>query len=122
MSGINIECKARQILPLGSHDMFIGEVVGIDVSEEYIGENGLVNLDGADLIAHSSRKLPNNVPAGGYVKPGETIGRYGFTAGKDDGMALPPGRMYEPISGKQAPRMVRRLEGQWKKDGERTPC
>ena len=83
MSGISIECKVRQILPLESHDMFIGEAVGIDVSEEYIGENGLVDLGGADLIAHSSRKLPNNVPVGGYVKPGETIGRYGFTAGKD---------------------------------------
>ena len=83
MSGISIECKVRQILPLGSHDMFIGEAVGIDVSEEYIGENGLVDLGGADLIAGSSRKLPNHVPVGSYVKLGETIGRRGFTAGKD---------------------------------------
>lgn len=82
-SPLNIECKVRQILPLGSHDMFIGEVVGIDVSEEYIGENGLINLDDAGLIAYSSRKLPNNVPVGSYVKLGETIGRYGFTAAKD---------------------------------------
>ena len=82
-SPLNIECKVRQILPLGSHDMFIGEVVGIDVSEEYMGENGLINLDEAGLIAYSSRKLPSNVPVGSYVKLGEAIGRYGFTAGKD---------------------------------------
>lgn len=44
---------------------------------------GLINLDDAGLIAYSSRKLPNNVPVGSYVKLGETIGRYGFTAAKD---------------------------------------
>lgn len=82
-SPLNIERKVRQILPLGKHDMFIGEVVGIDVSEEYIGENGLIHLDSAGLIAYSSRKLPSNVPVGSYVKLGETIGRYSFAAGKD---------------------------------------
>ena len=82
-SPLNIECKVRQIIPLGSHDMFIGEVVGIDVSEEFVGENGLINLDDAGLVAYSSRKLPNNVPVGSYVRLGETIGRYGFTAKED---------------------------------------
>lgn len=82
-SPLNIECKVMQILPLGSHDMFIGEVVGIDVSEEYIGANGLIHLDEAGLIAYSSRRLPNDIPVGSYVRLGETIGRYGFTAKKD---------------------------------------
>lgn len=82
-SPLNIECKVRQILSLGSHDMFIGEVVGIDVSEEYIGANGLIHLDEAGLIAYSSRRLPNDIPVGSYVRLGETIGRYGFTAKKD---------------------------------------
>lgn len=82
-SPLNIECKVRQIIPLGSHDMFIGEVVGIDISEEFMGENGLIHLDDARLIAYSSRSTKKSVPVGSYVKLGETIGRYGFTASKD---------------------------------------
>ena len=82
-SPLNIECKVKQIIPLGSHDMFIGEVVGIDVSEEYIGEDGLIHLDDAGLIAFSSRTNEENIPAGSYVKLGEAIGRYGFTSKKE---------------------------------------
>lgn len=82
-SPLNIECKLKEIIPLGSHDMFLGEVVGIDVSEEYMGENGFVHLDEANLVAYSSAKTKNNVPVGSYVKLGEAIGRYGFTAKED---------------------------------------
>ena len=83
-SPLNIECKVRDILPLGSHHMFIGEVIGIDVSEEYMGEDGLIHLDNAGLIAFSSRRTgKKNIPVGSYVRLGETIGRYGFTADTD---------------------------------------
>ena len=83
-SPLNIECRVRDILPLGSHHMFIGEVVGIDVSEEYMGEDGLIHLDHAGLIAFSSRRTgKKNVPVGSYVRLGETIGRYGFTSDED---------------------------------------
>ena len=80
---LNIECKVKDILPLGSHHMFIGEVVGIDVSEEYIGSDGLIHIDDAGLIAYSSRSTKKSVPAGSYFRLGETIGRYGFTAEED---------------------------------------
>ena len=53
-SPLNIECKVTDIIALGSHDMFLGEVVGIDVSEEYVGDSGLITLDDADLIAARS--------------------------------------------------------------------
>ena len=82
-SPLNIECRLKQIIPLGSHDMFLGEVVGIDVSEEYVGENGIIHLENAGLVAFSSAKTENDVPVGSYVKLGEAIGRYGFTAKKD---------------------------------------
>lgn len=82
-SPLNIECKVTDILELGSHHMFIGEVVGIDVSEEYMGEDGLIHLDNAGLIAYSNRTTKGSIPVGSYVKLGETIGRYGFTADKD---------------------------------------
>lgn len=82
-SPLNIECKLKQIIPLGSHDMFIGEVVGIDASKEYKGENKFIHLEEAGLIAYSCAKTENDIPVGSYVKLGETIGRYGFTAKKD---------------------------------------
>ena len=63
--------------------MFLGDVVGIDASEEYVGNNGLIHLENAELIAYSSAKTENNVPVGSYVKLGEAIGRYGFTASED---------------------------------------
>ena len=82
-SPLNIECRVKDIITLGSHDMFIGEIVGIDVSEEYMGEDGMIHLDDAGLIAYSSRSNDNNAPVGCYVRLGETIGRYGFTANTD---------------------------------------
>ena len=83
-SPLNIECKVKDILALGSHHMFIGEVVGIDVSEEYMSEDGLIHLDQAGLIAFSSRRTgKKNIPVGSYVRLGETIGRYGFTSEAD---------------------------------------
>lgn len=82
-SPLNIECRLKDIIPLGSHHMFLGEVVGIDASEEYMGENGLIHLEEAGLIAYSSAKTEENIPVGSYVKLGEAIGRYGFTASGD---------------------------------------
>jgi flavin reductase (DIM6/NTAB) family NADH-FMN oxidoreductase RutF len=82
-SPLNIECTVRDIISLGSHDMFIGEVVGIDASEEWVAKDGTLHLDDANLIAFSSRDNKTNAPVGSYVKLGETIGRYGFTAKAD---------------------------------------
>lgn len=50
-SPISIECKVRQVIPLGSHDMFIGEIVAIDADEKYIDEYGRLRLDDAGLLA-----------------------------------------------------------------------
>jgi flavin reductase (DIM6/NTAB) family NADH-FMN oxidoreductase RutF len=82
-SPLNIECKLKQIITLGSHDMFLGEIVGIDVSEEYVDENGILHLENAGLVTFSSAKTANDIPVGSYIKLGEAIGRYGFTAKQD---------------------------------------
>ena len=86
-SPLNIECRVQDIIHLGSHDMFLGEVVGIEVSEEYVGEDGLLHMDDAGLIAFSSRTVmgeKGSIPVGCYVKLGDVIGRYGFTAVTED--------------------------------------
>ena len=73
-SPVNIECKVRQILELGSHDMFIGEVVAVDVDEKYMDENGKFDLDACKLVAYSH---------GEYISLAEVLGTYGYTVRKE---------------------------------------
>lgn len=70
-SPINIECKVTEIKELGSHDMFLAEVVNIQVSENFIdSKNGTVNMQHQELVAYSHGK---------YVQLGEIIEQAGFT-------------------------------------------
>ena len=72
-SPVVLECLVRQILRLGSHDMFIAEVVNVSVDEQYMNENGRLMLERADLIAYSH---------GEYFAPGEKIGKFGYSVRK----------------------------------------
>lgn len=73
-SPINIECKVKQIIPLGSHDMFIAEVVNVLVDEQYLDkETNEFKLSQAKLLAYSH---------GHYYKLGEEIGRFGWSVRK----------------------------------------
>ena len=44
-SPVNIECKVTQIIPLGSHDVFLAEVVNVTVDDKYMEESGRFNLN-----------------------------------------------------------------------------
>lgn len=73
-SPINIECKVKQIIPLGSHDMFLAEVVKIHADEEFIDpETGTFDMQKAKLIAYSH---------GFYYELGNKIGGFGFSVKK----------------------------------------
>ena len=70
-SPINIECVVKEIKELGSHDMFLAEVVNIQVSDNYIDpKNGTVNMQHHELIAYSHGK---------YIQLGEVLEQAGFT-------------------------------------------
>lgn len=77
-SPVVIECKVRQILRLGSHDMFIAEVVNVNVDDEYLDENGRLVLEKAGLIAYSH---------GEYFTLGEKIGKFGYSVRRKPGKA-----------------------------------
>lgn len=49
---VTIECQVKQIIPLGTHDMFIAEVVSSHVDENLIDENGKIRFEWADLITY----------------------------------------------------------------------
>lgn len=72
-SPVSVECKVKQIVPLGSHDMFVAEVLSIDADEKYIDEKGAFDISKCDLIAYAN---------GGYYSLGKKIGKFGYSVQK----------------------------------------
>lgn len=65
---VNIECKVRSITPLGSHDLFLAEVVSVSVDEALIDNKDKIHLEKANLIAYSHGEYfsLNNKPLGKF--------------------------------------------------------
>lgn len=73
-SPLSIECRVRSIIPLGTHDMFIAEVVNVLADDKYINsETGAFDLISAGLMAYAH---------GGYYSLGEKLGKFGFSVEK----------------------------------------
>lgn len=53
---INIECKLKEIKHLGSHDMFIGEIVAVNADDKYIKENGSIDYGKANLLTYMGQE------------------------------------------------------------------
>ena len=74
-SPVNIECKVRQIMELGSHSLFIADVVNVRVDSRYIDEKGRFNLAKSELIAYSH---------GRYYELGKELGTFGYSIKKSE--------------------------------------
>lgn len=72
-SPVNIECKLKKIEKLGSHHMFIAEVVAVHADEAYMNEKGRFDLNQAQPIVYSH---------GEYYSLGEKIGTFGYSVKK----------------------------------------
>lgn len=73
-SPVNIECTVKEIKELGTHHMFISEVVAVNADEEYIDKKGgLFRLDDAGPICYLHGK---------YYETGKFIGKFGFSVEK----------------------------------------
>lgn len=72
-SPVNIECKLKKIVPLGSHDMFIAEVVAVVVDDQYMTETGRFDLNSSHLVTYSH---------GEYFELGNKIGKFGYSVHK----------------------------------------
>ncbi len=71
---VSIECRVKQIIPLGSHDMFLAEVVSVQVDEQYLDPlTGAFRLDKAKLLAYNH---------GHYYKIGDEMGKFGWSVQK----------------------------------------
>lgn len=72
-SPLNIECRVEEIKKLGSHDMFVARVLGIQADKEYIDKKGAFNLARTEPICYSHGK---------YYLLGKELGRFGFSVRK----------------------------------------
>lgn len=72
-SPVSVECKVIEIKELGSHHMFVAEVLSIDADEKYIDEKGAFDISKCNLIAYAN---------GGYYELGKKIGKFGYSVEK----------------------------------------
>ncbi|MDR0748227.1 MAG: flavin reductase family protein [Tannerellaceae bacterium] len=73
-SPLSVECRVREIMALGSHDMFIADVVNIRADDKYLNEaTGAFDMEKAKLLAYSHGK---------YYGLGQLIGKFGWSVRK----------------------------------------
>lgn len=70
---VSLECRVREVLHLGSHDMFLSDIVAVDVDPGYVDEKGALHLEKAGLLAYAH---------GGYYGLGRQLGTFGFSVRK----------------------------------------
>lgn len=74
-SPLSIECRVKEIVHLGSHDMFIAEVVNVQADERFLDENGKWHLEKSNPLVYLH---------GGYYGLGELIGKFGWSVKKQE--------------------------------------
>ena len=70
---VSLECRVREVLHLGSHDMFLSDIVAVDVDPGYVDEKGALHLEKTGLLAYAH---------GGYYGLGRQLGTFGFSVRK----------------------------------------
>lgn len=74
-SPVCLECKVTQVVPLGSHDIFMAEVVAVHVDDKYMDEKGKFHLEQAEPIVYSH---------GAYLETGKQLGTFGYSIKKKE--------------------------------------
>ena len=72
---VSLSCKVKQVIPLGSHDMFLAEVTGVAVRKDLLDEKGALHLEKAGLVAYSH---------GLYHRLGEVMGFFGWSVARPE--------------------------------------
>ena len=70
---VSLSCKVKQMIELGSHDMFLGEVVAIRVRKDLLDEKGSLRMEKARLVAYSH---------GLYHRIGDVMGFFGYSVAR----------------------------------------
>ena len=72
-SPVSVECKVREIQEIGSHHVFVADVLAINADKQYIDEKGAFDISKCDLIAYAN---------GHYYALGKKLGKFGFSVQK----------------------------------------
>ena len=72
-SPVSVECKVKEIRELGSHHMFVADVLAINADEKFIDEKGAFDISKCDLISYLN---------GHYYETGKQLGKFGFSVQK----------------------------------------
>ncbi len=70
---LSLECRVVEVIPMGTHDVFIADVVAVSVDDSILDEDGKLRFDKAGLLAYAH---------GEYYALGEKVGRFGFSTDK----------------------------------------
>jgi flavin reductase (DIM6/NTAB) family NADH-FMN oxidoreductase RutF len=79
-SPVSIECRVTQVIPLGSHDMFLADILAVNVDEAFVDKAGKLHLDRCGLMAFAH---------GEYFELGKKLGSFGFSVRKKGGVRRP---------------------------------
>ncbi|MBE6554214.1 MAG: flavin reductase family protein [Ruminococcaceae bacterium] len=72
-SPLALECRVTDVIPLGTHDMFLADIVAVDVDESLLDEHGKLHLERAGLVAYAH---------GDYFELGRKLGKFGYSVAK----------------------------------------
>ncbi len=72
-SPVVLECRVTDVIPLGSHDMFLADIVATDVDETLVDANGKLHLERAGLVAYAH---------GDYFSLGKRLGTFGYSVAR----------------------------------------
>ena len=73
---VSIECRVREVKELGSHDMFLADVLAVHADEAYMDKNNKFHLNDAGLLVYSH---------GEYLAGGRKVGTFGYSVKKKNG-------------------------------------
>ncbi len=69
-SPVNLECRVKQVIPLGSHDMFLAEVAAVHAEDRFMDQQRKFHLEQAEPVVYSH---------GAYLLCGEQLGTFGYS-------------------------------------------
>jgi flavin reductase (DIM6/NTAB) family NADH-FMN oxidoreductase RutF len=72
-SPLALECRVTDVIKLGTHDMFIADIVAVDVDEKLLDDEGKLHMERANLVAYAH---------GAYYELGRQLGSFGFAVAK----------------------------------------
>ncbi len=75
-SPLNLECRVTQVIPLGSHHMFLAEILAVNVDGSLLDENGKLQISRAHPVAFAH---------GAYFELGQRLGTFGYSVKKKKG-------------------------------------